>query len=189
MDKELFGQYKQDLETLKKEQAKIADLDKKREALEEDITSLELQYKQAETLKQKALQRFALGEAMQPEVEKAKKVLSQAKETFEDAQSMFAAVEQRIEDIKHQIEPPFGLQARIKETEKKLFREIYLELAEDLRQSAGDKLKKTYSAFVWSGGIGRLDDGRFLIELFKQPELSLDEHRANIGVLSKEYGI
>lgn len=188
MDKEFVKRYKEDLAAFQKAQKNISDLKPRKEALEKEVTDLKEKLTQAETAKQRSLQGFALGEGLQSDVEKAKKVVVQLRETLEDTGSMLAAVEEKIDSLEGEINSPSGLKNKIQEGKIRLYRLIYLELAEDLR-TVGKKLAKSYSAYRWSGGIAAFHDGYFLNELFNQTEPSLEEQRQYISEIDREYGL
>lgn len=189
MDKEFIRQYKQDMEALKLAQENIRDLNLRKEALKKEIVDLNTKLTQADSLKQKALQQLALGENSQSEVDKAKKSVLQLKESIEDTQAMLSAVNQKIKDLDEQINTPFGLKQKTEENKRAIYREIYTELAEDLRRTSGKQLIKCYSAYRESGGLLIMKNGFFLNELLDKLEPTMEQQNIFLQELDAEYGL
>lgn len=181
--KDISKEYRQQKEEIIKTEEKITGLSKRKEGIDQEMSSLNEKFINAESDKKKTLEQFALGEVPQSEVEKTKGIFLQLQQAIAERQEMISILETKIQDFQQELN---AQRHKLKDAEKMLWRAIFDDLVTEIRKTVGQNIEKCFLAYQQGGrpGFG------FLAEIFGAnftlPPEKLQRIRAEIA---REYGL
>lgn len=146
------------------EQKKLKDLEERLETLRTDLRKQEERVAKAESKKRASLEKFAINEATQEEINKTKRECLEALQERDDTRELIAFLE---DSVKKQTDVAAQLPQKIHATKKAVWDNIAEVLQGQLETAVGDRAKLLWVAMLNTGHHTRPMEPQSLPERFR----------------------